>query len=185
MLVRTFVLSICMVVVPAMAMFSHHVPADLRTAARCDLWQPLMQRVRGWFGPAGPMAGEPVAASGAEPLAATVTPTAVAAVPATDGAADGDRAGATALGIDSADGTRRLESLGGLAIDCRPLEGVGGMHVASCRVAMDAAGQLHRIFQAAGPDPTSATEALADQVAAWRERLADRSGGSARPPGLQ
>jgi predicted trehalose synthase len=49
------------------------------------------------------------------------------------------------------------------------------MHVASCRVAMDAAGQLHRVFQAPGSDPSAATAALADQVEAWRDRLATRA----------
>jgi hypothetical protein len=68
----------------------------------------------------------------------------------------------------------RLAALGAVAIDVRPLDGVAGMHVASCRVAMDAAGQLHRFFQAPGSDPGAATAALADQVEAWRDRLASR-----------
>jgi len=50
------------------------------------------------------------------------------------------------------------------------------MHVASCGVALDATGQLLRVFQASGPDPAAATRTLLTDVMAWRERLA--AGGS-------
>jgi hypothetical protein len=188
MMVRTCILSLCMVVVPALAMFSHHVPADLRAAATCDIWQPLVERMQGWLDPAEPITadGSPVAPAGQPAVVGTTAAVASAAPTVGEaGAAFADAALESELPPEQEDGARRLAALGGLAIDCRPLEGVAGMHVASCRVAMDAAGQLHRVFQAAGPDPAAATEALAAQVAAWRERLAFRDGGSAQPPRLQ
>jgi hypothetical protein len=46
------------------------------------------------------------------------------------------------------------------------------MHVASCGVALDASGQLLRVFQASGPDPAAATRTLLADVSAWRSRLA-------------
>ncbi|NCX97331.1 MAG: hypothetical protein EBX35_01740 [Planctomycetia bacterium] len=155
MKVRICVLVVCMTVVPALAMFSHHVPVGVRQAVRHHLWQPVVD----WLQPAkasgGPEAVAEVADAHAEDDPGTApppTPVAPGRPPAVD----------------------RLAALGAVAIDVRPLDGVAGMHVASCRVAMDAAGQLHRVFQAPGSDPGAATAALADQVEAWRDRLASR-----------
>lgn len=171
MKVRTCILSLCMVIVPAMAMFSHQLPAEVRSAARCRVWQPLMDRLTAWLERDEiPAAATTVRSSsqsehGAGPI--MIAP-----------------AGETSGAIGAEGGTERLESLGAMAIDCRPLDGAAGIHIASCRVAMDAAGQLHRVFQAAGPDPARATAALASQVEAWRERLALRAGGVAPATGL-
>lgn len=149
---RVCILVVCMTVVPAWAMFSHHVPVGLRQAARSHLWQP----VAAWLQPdEGSSATAPNAAPA--PIAgATASAPVAQAAPGRPPAVD------------------RLAELGAVAIDVRPLEGVTGTHVASCRVAMDAAGQLHRVFQAPGSDPGVATAALADQVQAWRDRLAAR-----------
>jgi len=149
MKVRACILVVCMTVVPAWAMFSHHVPPGVREAVRTLLWQPLAR----CFHPAD-AASQPVADPVAGPVAEARSPaTTPALVPATQSPAE------------------RLAALGAVAVDIRPLEGVAGVHVASCRVAMDAEGQLHRVFQAPGVDPGAATAALADQVQAWRERL--------------
>lgn len=159
MKVRVCVLVVCMTVVPALAMFSHHVPVGLRQAVRQQLWQPVAD----WLQPAEPSGGvEAVVDAGVEAGAEAeadpgATPPRAPAAPASPPAAD------------------RLAALGAVALDVRPLDGVAGMHVASCRVAMDAAGQLHRVFQAPGSDPVAATAALADQVEAWRDRLATRA----------
>jgi len=64
----------------------------------------------------------------------------------------------------------RLKALGAVAFECQQVPGGGGLHVSSCRVPVDATGQLQRVFQATGNDPGSATEALVDQVQAWRLR---------------
>ena len=159
MKVRVSVLVVCMTVVPGLAMFSHHVPVGLRQAVRQHLWQPVAD----WLQPAETSGGvEAVVDVGVEAGAEAeadpgTTPPEAPAAPASPPAAD------------------RLAALGAVAIDVRPLDGVAGMHVASCRVAMDAAGQLHRVFQAPGSDPGAATAALADQVEAWRDRLATRA----------
>lgn len=155
---RTCVLVVCMTVVPALAMFSHHVPAGLSEAARRHLWQPLVA----WLHPAeashnAPAEAEPVASPATVPAAMPVA----------------TAAGQMASG--SPPPVERLAALGAVAIDVRPLDGMAGTHVASCRVAMDADGQLHRVFQAPGSDPGAATAALADQVEAWRNRLAARA----------
>jgi hypothetical protein len=45
-------------------------------------------------------------------------------------------------------------------------------------VPVDASGQLQRVFQATGADPLAATESLAQQVAAWRQRVVDHAPGT-------
>lgn len=161
MIVRTSLLAACMIVVPGLALCSHHLPPEIRAAARCDIWQPVASRVESWFSSSGesrpadpPAASQPGwAGSAAGQSSATV--------------AAADDPGATAV--------ERLTALGAVAIDCRPLEVDSRTHVASCRIAMDAAGQLHRVFQAPGPSPEAATTALVAQVESWRERLALRA----------
>jgi hypothetical protein len=67
----------------------------------------------------------------------------------------------------------QLEALGAVAIECRTLSDGAG-RIASCRLPVDAEGQLQRVFQARGPDAESATRALTAEVAAWRQRTAAR-----------
>lgn len=161
MKVRTCLIFACMTVVPALALFSHQVPGELRARVRSCLWQPLAA-----WADSGDPTGEPPG-SGSEPqagLAATAPP----------------RPSASAAGsIDPA--AEPLTSLGAVAIDCRPLDGVAGTHVASCRVAVDAAGQLHRVFQAAGTSPEEALAALTVVVRDWQERLVSRAAIAADP----
>lgn len=161
MKVRTVLLFACMIVVPGLAMFSHLIPADVRAAARCVLWDQ-------WAEPGS-------APAGVEPDGPTGSPAAVAG-----GGAGAAAPGAAGSPAGAADGHAMLETLGAVAIETRPLEGADGVHVASCRVAMDAAGQLQRVFQAAGPSPAEAVSGLIDQVAGWRERLAARA--ASQPP---
>lgn len=159
MKIRACVLVVCMTVVPALAMFSHQLPPDLRQAACRHLWQPVADWLRS--AEAGTRAVGPTAAPPAAPAA--TSPASVAA--------------------DRQTAADRLAALGGVGLDVRPLEGVPGMHVASCRVAMDAVGQLHRVFQAPGAGPEAATAALAEQIEAWRDRLAARVRAVDQAPG--
>lgn len=155
MLVRTSVLTACMIVVPGLALCSHHLPAEIRAAARNAVWQPMVAGLQGCF-------TAPAAAESPRPDTPPV-PRAEAAAEPDDRVVAGD--------------SERLAALGAVAVECRPLESSGGVHVASCRVAMDAGGQLHRVFQAPGPSPSAATAALVQQVEAWRGRLAARDPG--------
>lgn len=171
MTVRTCVMAACMIVVPGLALCSHHLPAEIRAAARRDVWQPLASHVRAWFAAdSGPSAaagtGEP-----AEPPA-----DARAAIPSAP------QYPASPLTAERESAAERLAALNAAAVECRPLESGGGLYVASCRVAMDAAGQLHRVFQAAGPSETAALVALAEQVEAWRARWAARAQETASMP---
>lgn len=161
---RSFVLVACLVVVPALAMFSHHVPPAARVAAG-----EFVQKLAAALGRSSPAApapsparpADPAAGSGVQALepvapqaAVSPTPVAPAVVPVVDMAPRDDS-------------LSRLRSLGAVAVDCRPLEGRGG-HVASCRLPVDAAGQLQRVFQATGPDAAAAGDRLLSDVLAWQ-----------------
>lgn len=70
----------------------------------------------------------------------------------------------------------QLARVGAVGFDCQLLAGGEGLHGCSCRVPVDASGQLQRVFQAAGHDPLSAATALRDQVLTWKERSASMAG---------
>lgn len=168
MRLRSFILVGCIVIVPALAMFSHHMP-PLRWPPAWGLTaeQPRVPEAR----PAEPAAiaapavdggtagGSPVAAGpgGGNAIAAGTAP---------------HRTVVPAPGLDLDDATRtargRLAALGANAIGCQPAP--GGMVLGSCRVAVDASGQLQRLFQTAAPDTATALESLANEVTAWRRR---------------
>lgn len=174
MKVRSFILVCCMVIVPALAMFSQHLP---------------VARVRNMLtrtsNPTAPDASREPARSGESspgaPAATAVAGSAVA--PAAEVSRGGGAAGPPldagvvrqprpAPPVDADTVTRaardRLVALGATGIECQPAGGAGGSVLCSCRVAVDASGQLQRLFQAAATDPATGLAALADDVTAWR-----------------
>jgi hypothetical protein len=174
MRVRSLVLVVCMVVVPALAMFSHHVPPEVAAAIR--------QFVSGRQPPRSTKA-TPAIPSPASPTtagqAADAPPSSPVAAAAATAAAPLPPATVPATMAVPASGRRAIEDrlleLGATAIECQPLPGGSGTLLASCRVAADASGQLQRLFQAVGPEPTVALETLRSEVEAWRRRTAARS----------
>ena len=172
MKVRTCLIVACMTVVPALALFSHRVPGELRARLRSCLWQPLAA----WADSGGEAAPDrPRDPAGESPVSVSQAPLAAPAPPRPTPSA----------GSSFGPSVEPLTRLGAVAIDCRPLDGVAGTHVASCRVAVDAAGQLHRVFQAAGTSSGEALASLAAAVQDWQERLAARAasvGGPAAGP---
>jgi len=161
MKVRTSLIFACMTVVPSLALFSHRVPAELRARMRSCLWQPLASWADSGMKPAPARPGEPAEES------------IVSTPPIAPSAQFSPRQSAPAGGFSS-HGPEPLTRLGAVAVDCRPLDGMAGTHVASCRVAMDAAGQLHRVFQAVGTSPEEALAALTVVVRDWQGRLGSR-----------
>lgn len=181
---RTSVIVACMIVVPALALFSHRLPADLRAKVRSCVWEPVEAWAADLTGSTKAVAIAPAVddtqpqgvAASATPAEAVEPPTAAVgsvAMPATPSPS----AAPTPASPNNPTG---LASLGAVAIDCRPLDGAAGTHVASCRVAVDASGQLHRVFQAAGRSPHEAIAALEEAVRAWQSRRATtaRAGGA-------
>jgi hypothetical protein len=170
---RTLLLAACMVVVPLLAMVSHHLPPQLATTACATLWKPLAERL-GWADAGPSRSSAPrVAASSMDDSA---LPAAVAAGPGSAAPPAVPTPGPVmpAFAALQADPRRmwedRLVELGAATIDCQPVPGGAGGLVASCRVAVDPAGQLQRVFQAAGADPPAALQRLAEDVEAWKRR---------------
>jgi len=72
----------------------------------------------------------------------------------------------------------RLRALGATRIDWTPAQGGDGLHRCSCRIPAEPTGQLHRVFQAAAPDPVAALDNLVGQVTAWSMRAGNTTGGA-------
>jgi hypothetical protein len=153
---RSTLLVALMVIVPGLAMFSHHVPAGAAEAARRIVVEPVAHWVEAWRGaaPAAKARGD----------GSTASPSA-------------DPPAGPPIGITEADRAvvrERFQALGAVALECRPAPGEAKEHVASCRVPLDAEGQLQRVFQATGHDPLAAERRLLDDVTAWLERQRSR-----------
>lgn len=154
MTLRTSLLAVCMVAVPAVALFSHRVPADVRAGTRA-----VMSKAMAWCRDAVlPGHTVPTAASGPAATAATASVVPAAAPPRPEHGADRPEA--------------VLARLGAMSLECRPLPGPAGGHVASCAVPLDAEGQLLRVFHGTGGDRDAALAALATEVDGWRNRFA-------------
>ncbi len=207
MKVRSCVLVACMLVVPALALFSHLTPPTARTFLRCSVCDPLCQVINSIgaavpFGskatPSGrptagvpeiPASGAPLAAIAAEtitpavpaPPAVTATPAIEAVfteavpavtisqreVPVSQAAAD-DAPRSQAEWATLANLRKQLATLGATGIDCRPQPGAVPGYTSTCRLGIDADGQLHRMFHGTGPDAPAAMQSLVNQIQAWQ-----------------
>jgi len=158
---RSALLVAFMVAVPAAAMFSHRIPAEVRRSIRDQ-----MSRLPLALSPAKPAEADGRTAGRTESLivegpvvaAAAGTPPGAAAPPV------------AAAETDPNDVLGRLARLGAIGFECRPIAGGGGEHVASCSVPLDGSRQLLRVFHVTGSDARSAAIALLDDVGAWRDR---------------
>jgi hypothetical protein len=162
MTIRTSVLVACMVVVPLIAMFSHRIPSGTRAAVAAFVRDAVRPRTLPVAADAAPLVT--VAPAVVEPVAESTTES-TSVVPA--------------VATTVVDSLGRLRELGAVAIDCRPLQGHSG-HVASCRMPVDGAGQLERVFQATGADASSAADNLLRDVTAWQRASPARTPGTMR-----
>jgi hypothetical protein len=185
MKLRSLLLVSCMLVVPALAMFSHWIPTEFRVATRRGFTE-ATSGVLGTPVEAGtvpsppttpPMAGAPTASPSLLPIAEQ--PAAAVAEPATPPMvaqlADRTRQVRDQQARDQQAIEDQLKAAGAVSFDCQPLPGPEGLYSSSCRVPVDATGQLQRVFQATGHDPGSASAALLEQVMGWRQRTVTQS----------
>ena len=173
MRVRTLLLGACMVVVPLLAMFSHHLPPDLVSMTRRTLWEPLAEWA-GWQNPQKPRSSSPSSAQPeVAPLVAAVATPQSSPTQVSEAVLPGPVFGSAAA-PDRRALEGRLVQLGATSIGCQPLQGGSGI-VASCRVAVDPAGELQRVFQSAGADASAALGQLVVEVEAWKQRTASRA----------
>lgn len=182
MKLRSLLLVSCMLVVPALAMFSHWIPTEFRAATR----RVFAAATSGWLGT--PAEAGTVPPPPTTPPAAAVPPaTSASLMPVGSPPATAAEPAAPPMVAQLADRTRQvrdqqareqqeiesqLKAVGAVSFDCQPLPGPEGLYSSSCRVPVDATGQLQRVFQASGHDPGSASTALLEQVMAWRQRAA-------------
>lgn len=172
---RSFILVACMVIVPALAMFSHHLPASRWPLAWGTLSPAAAAPPPGSNAALAPGDRDDVVAPVAETAAADRN--VMADRSGSENAPDAAPAGATGSLRFADEAARvahgRLAALGAMEIECQPAV-AGGMAVCSCRVAVDASGQLQRLFQATAPDTATALHVLAEDVTAWRGRAGTR-----------
>lgn len=183
MFTRTCLLATCMIVVPLIAMFSHKVPRSVRETVRDSVRVAIRRSVPAWAvsertsseanSPPGQRPADAASGGGERIADGGLEQGALPALPPTrEGVGDDER---------------RLEALGAEGIEChrsadpaaggRPdMTAGGGLHVASCRLPVDPAGQLHRLFSAQADSPANAIRTLRLQVESWKARVADRSG---------
>ena len=211
MKVRSCVLVACMLVVPALALFSHLMPPTAREFMRSSVCDPICQVISAIdaslpFGsnatlsgeptkPAAkmPVAGAPLVAIAAEPVVpavpaspagravpaieavfteavppVTISQAEVPASPSTEHDAPRSQAEWATL----ATLRKQLTTLGATGIDCRPQPGTVPGYTSSCRLGIDADGQLHRMFHGRGPDAPAAMQSLVNQIQAWQMQQA-------------
>jgi len=169
---RTTILALCMLLVPGLALCSHRFPPGTAATVRRLTWDPIAARL---FSPRA--AGQPVSGTPEGPAQPAPTQSA--------GAHDASRSPAAAGRDHPSLPLERLAELGATHVTTAPATTPPAGHLATCRVAVDPEGQLHRLFHAAGPDADAALRSLANEVAAWRDRVAtgtDRSGPVADRP---
>jgi hypothetical protein len=183
MFTRTCLLAACMIVVPLIAMFSHKVPRSVREAMRDSVRVAIRRSLPAWAVP-DRIGGESEKVPGREPADSDET---VGEWGGEGGMRQDTLADVATGSLEQDEDARRLESLGAEGIAChrsadqaaagRPgTSAGGGLHVASCRLPVDPAGQLHRLFSAQADSPADALRALRVQVESWKARVADRSG---------
>ena len=173
---RSALLILFMIAVPAAAMFSHRIPADVRRSLRQQV-----ARLTAAVSPAQPVVG------GTGGMAATPAPTSEEPLPAARVASQATAATAAPQPASPRGGgpdiAGELARLGAIGFECRPIAGGRGEHVATCSVPLDGSGQLLRVFHVTGSDARSATASLLGDVAAWRDR-AGLARGAAAPAAL-
>lgn len=201
MKIRSCVLVACMVVVPGMALFSHLTPPAAREFLRCSVCDPLCQAITAIdaalpFGSAATLSGGPttsapsqtgssaplvaISAESVEPAraATAIAPQPLAGATLTEAAAPTSQAADHDLPRSQAEWAmlasirKQLTDLGATSIDCRPQPGAVPGYTSTCRIGIDAAGQLHRMFHGQGPDAPAAMQSLIDQIQAWQAQQA-------------
>lgn len=207
MKVRSCVLVACMLVVPALALFSHLTPPAAREFMRCIVCDPLCRAITAIdaalpFGSQATISGglpkpsakpsastAPLVAIADEPVSPTTPPPpSGGGVPAIEAAftealppvmisetaepaspsAEHDMPRSQAEWARLATLRKQLATLGASGIDCRPQPGAVPGYASSCRIIIDANGQLHRMFHGQGPDATAAMQSLVNQIQAWQ-----------------
>ena len=178
----------CMIVVPMIAMFSHKLPPELRNAMGKIVLNPAIDLIESLAlaaeaeetdqtrefaaPPAGPLLADRVASSPPQPAPSierdgTDTTTLHQQQP---------RPARQPLSLDRASALRQqLAAAGVHKLLIEPASDGSRSVRGSCRLAVDAEGQLQRLFHASGATEAETLSQLVEQVGRWHQRLGTRT----------
>ena len=178
----------CMIIVPMIAMFSHKLPPELRNAMSRVVLDPAIDLVESLAlaaeaeepdqarefaaPPAGPLLADRADSSPPQPAtpierAETVTATLHQEHP---------QPARQSLGLNQASTLRQQLAAAGVRRLLIEPAGDGSRSVrGSCRLPVDAEGQLQRLFHASGSSETETLTLLVEQVGRWHRRLGTRA----------
>jgi hypothetical protein len=185
---RSLLMFACMIIVPTIAMFSHKLPPELRNAMSKIVLNPAIDLIESLAlsaeaeepdravefaaAPAGPLLADHAASSPPQP-ATSIEPaqTDIAMLQQQQ-----PRPARQPLGFDRASALRQqLAAAGVRKLLIEPASDGSRSVRGSCRLAVDAEGQLQRLFHANGATETETLTQLVEQVSRWHQRLSTRT----------
>ena len=178
---RTFLMFICMTIVPMIAMFSHKVPTAMRTACGELLVAPINYFCEIIFRP-------PVASSAGQEMSAFDTAPNVPLLVNRDSHLDISDDPNTSTESSLLQRTQPPTEVKTPTSSCRdqliaagvhrilvePASDSSGGYHGSCRIAVDAQGELQRLFHAHASTESATLEKLLQQVYHWQQQVSVR-----------
>ena len=178
---RTFLMSVCMIIVPMIAMFSHKIPTEMRTACGELLIAPLNYLSEILFQPsvASPTSQE-IATFDSAPnvslLAHQDSHRERADDPNTLNQSSSSQQPQHLPVVETPSSSFRdqLIATGVHRLIVEPATDRRGWYDGSCRIAVDAQGELQRLFHAHASTESATFEKLLKQVQLWKQQVPAR-----------
>ena len=181
---RSLLMFACMIIVPMIAMFSHKLPAELRNAMSSVVLNPAIELIESLAlsaeanepdrasefaaPPAGPLLADRTDSTPPQP----VTPTEWADTDTASFHQQHAQPARQSVGLDQASALRQqLAAAGVHRLLIEPASDGSRSVRGSCRLPVDAEGQLQRLFHASGGTETETLTELVEQVGRWHQRL--------------
>ena len=175
---RTFLMFVCMIVVPMIAMFSHKVPTAMRTACGELLIAPINYFAEIIFHPS-------VASSTDREIAVFDTTSDVPLLAhqhnhldisdnqntSTESALPHQPQHPTTMETPASAYQDQLIAAGAHRLLVEPATDSSGGYHGSCRISVDAQGELQRLFHARASTKSATLEKLLQQVRHWQQRV--------------
>ena len=175
---RTFLMFVCMIVVPMIAMFSHKVPTAMRTACGELLIAPINYFAEIIFSPSvASTTGQEIAVFDTTPdvplLAYRDTDLNVSANQntSTESALPQHPQFPTTIETPVSAYRDQLIAAGAHRLLVAPATDSSGGYHGSCRISVDAQGELQRLFHARALTESATLEKLLQQVRHWQQRV--------------
>lgn len=175
---RTFLMFVCMIIVPMIAMFSHKVPTAMRTACGEVLIAPIKYFAEIIFHPS-------VASSTDQEIAGFDTTPNVSLLAhqhdhldisdnqntSTESALPHQPQYPTTMETPASAYRDQLIAAGAHRLLVAPATDSSGGYHGSCRISVDAQGELQRLFHARALTKSATLEKLLQQVRHWQQRV--------------